>query len=206
MRRRGDRGFTLIELVLALTIVALMLTILFSSLRVGLRAWQRGEERAEALEYSRSMTQLVELALGGVYPLQGRIDKDKPVQIIFQGDEDKLSFVTVSPPFPRSVPLAFTAVTLSMATGPEPGLAIREKALPNFDPFERVAPDVVDPTVVGIAFRYLRDPDSDSWEKTWDGGEERAIPRAIEVTITAKINGRVEQRPPLTVPVRVTAP
>ena len=206
MRRRGDRGFTLIELVLALTIVALMLTILFSSLRVGLRAWQRGEERAEALEYSRSMTQLVELALGGVYPVQGRIDKDKPVQIIFQGDEDKLSFVTVSPPFPRSVPLAFTAVTLSMATGPEPGLAIREKALPNFDPFERVAPDVVDPTVVGIAFRYLRDPDSDAWEKTWDGGEERAIPRAIEVTITAKINGRVEKRPPLTVPVRVTAP
>ena len=82
MRRRGDRGFTLIELVLALTIVALMLTILFSSLRVGLRAWQRGEERAEALQYSRSMSQLVELALGGAYPLQGRIDKDKPVQIL----------------------------------------------------------------------------------------------------------------------------
>jgi hypothetical protein len=117
-----------------------------------------------------------------------------------------VSFVTVSPPFPRSVPIAFTAITLSMQPGPDPGLAIREKALPNFDPFEQVAPDVVDPTVLSIAFRYLRDPDSDTWEKTWDGAEERALPHAIEVTVTALINGRAQERPPLTMPIRVTAP
>jgi general secretion pathway protein J len=206
MRRRAERGFTLIELVLALTIVALMLTVLFGSLRVGLRAWQRGEERAEALEYSRSISQIVDLALAGAYPFQGRIDADTTVQILFQGEEDKVSFVTVSPPFPRSVPIAFTAITLSMQPGPDPGLAIREKALPNFDPFEQVAPDVVDPTVLSIAFRYLRDPDSDTWEKTWDGAEERALPHAIEVTVTALINGRAQERPPLTMPIRVTAP
>ena len=206
MRRTGERGFTLIELVLALTIVALMLTILFGSLRVGLRAWQRGEERAEALEYSRSITYVVEQALAGAYPFQGRIDKDAPVQILFQGEEDKVSFVTASPPFPRSVPIAFTAITLAMRTGSDPGLAIHEKVLPNFDPFELVAPDVVDPTVMSIALRYLRDPDSDTWEKTWNGAEERALPRAIEVTLTVHINGRVEERAPLVVPIRVTAP
>ena len=206
MSRPRERGFTLIELVLALTIVALMLTVLFSSLRVGLRAWQRGEERAEALEYSRSMTQLVELALGAAYPFQGRMDKNEPLQILFKGEEDKVSFVTLSPPFPRSAPVAFTAVTLAMRTGPDPGLAIREKVLPNFDPFEQLPPDIVDPTVLGIAFRYLRDPDSDTWEKTWNGAEERALPRAIEVTLTVQLNGRAEERPPLTVPIRVTAP
>ena len=46
MRRRAPSGFTLIELVLALSIVAIMVTMLFSGLRVGLRAWQSGEDRA----------------------------------------------------------------------------------------------------------------------------------------------------------------
>jgi general secretion pathway protein J len=206
MRRRGERGFTLIELVLALTIVALMLTILFGTVRAGLRAWQRGEERAEMLEHARSMSQLVELALGGAYPFQGKTDQNSPLQIIFQGDEDKLSFVTTSPPIPRSIPVAFTAVTLGMGTGSAAGLAIREKVLPNFDPFEQVNPDVVDPTVLRIAFRYLRDPDSDTWEKTWSGADEKMLPRAIEVTMTVQVNGRAEERPPLTVPIRVTAP
>jgi len=206
MTRRGERGFTLIELVLALTIVALMLTILFSSLRVGLRAWQRGEERAEALEYARSITQLVELALGGAYPFQGRPDRNKPIQILFKGEEDRVSFVTSAAPFPRAVPAAFTAITLAMRAGPDAGLAIREKVMPNFDPFEEVTPDVVDPTVLSVAFRYLRDQDSDAWEKTWDAADERTLPRAIEVTLTVLINGRAEERPPMTIPIRVTTP
>ena len=206
MRRRAERGFTLIELVLALSIVAVMLTILFGSLRVGLRAWQRGEERAETLEHARGMTQMIEQALGGVHAFQGRTDKDAPLQILFQGEEEKVSFVTVSPPFPPPVPIAFTAITLSMETGAAPGLAIREKVLPNFDPFEQVVPNVVDPTVMAIRFRYLRDPEGDSWEETWNGAEERALPRAVEVTLMVRINGRVEERRPVTVPIRVTAP
>ncbi len=203
MKRRAERGFTLIELMLALTIVAILVTMLFGGLRVGLRAWQRGEERAAALQHTRSMTQLLQEALGGIHAYRGQADKDTTAQaqvVMFQGAAERVSFVTVSPPMSLAATIPFIAVTLSVDAGDAPGLAIREKALPNFDPFEAVAPSVVDPTITAVRFRYLRE--EGTWEETWDGVEERAVPRAVEVTLTALIDGRVREAPPITVPIR----
>ena len=205
MRRHAERGFTLIELVLALSIVAIMITLLSGGLRVGLRAWQRGEERAGVLQHARSMTQLLQEALSGTYTYRGQADKDNTQNqvVLFQGEAGRVSFVTVSPPMPLLAAIPFVAVTLSMDGGKAPGLAIREKALPNFNPFEAVAPSAVDPSITAIRFRYLRD--EGAWEDEWDGPVERIVPRAVEVTLTAMTNGRVQQAPPITVPIRVNS-
>jgi prepilin-type N-terminal cleavage/methylation domain-containing protein len=205
MRRTGERGFTLIEVVLALAILATMLTVLFGGLRVSLRAWARGEERAETLQHSRGLSQLIEQALAGTYTYQGQMDQNSQPQLLFAGAADRMSFVTVSPPMPFSVPIIFTAVTLSVSQGSSPGLTVREKALPNFDPFEEVAPSLVDPSVTAMRFRYLRGADG-SWTDTWDVTEEQALPQAVEVTLTATVNGQTQEEPPLTVPIRVTTP
>jgi prepilin-type N-terminal cleavage/methylation domain-containing protein len=204
MRRRGPAGFTLIELVLALSIVAIMVTMLFGGLRVGLRAWQRGEERAAVLQRSRSMSQILEDALSGTSWYMALLEQGAVTPVLlFKGETDRVYFVTGSPPIPLGASIPFVAVTMSVESGDTPGLTIREKALPNFDPFEAVAPSVVDPTVSAVRFRYLRD--AGSWEDTWDGGEERALPRGIEVTLTETVNGRVEELPPIVVPFRMNA-
>jgi prepilin-type N-terminal cleavage/methylation domain-containing protein len=204
MKRRHPAGFTLIELVLALSIVAIMVTMLFSGLRVGLRAWQRGEERAAVLQRSRSMSQILEDALSGTSWYVALPDDITVTPVLlFKGEADRVQFVTGSPPIPLSATIPFVAVTLAVETGETPGLTIREKALPNFDPFEAVAPSVVDPTVSAIKFRYMRD--GGSWEETWDGTEERALPQSIEVTLTETVNGRMEERPPIVVPFRMNA-
>ena len=83
MSQRGDRGFTLIELVLALSILAIMVTILFGGLRVGLRAWERGEAKASSLQRSRSVTQLLEEALGGIYPYTGLSEQNNVTPVIY---------------------------------------------------------------------------------------------------------------------------
>jgi hypothetical protein len=102
-------------------------------------------------------------------------------------------------------PLAFTAVTLSVDEGERPGLAIREKALPNDDPFEEGAPIVVDPSLTAVRFRYLRDTEG-SWEERWDGAQERMLPRAVEVTLTTLVAGQPVEQPPISVSLRVTSP
>jgi len=98
--------------------------------------------------------------------------------------------------------IAFVAVTLSMDAGDAPGLAIREKALPNFNPFEAVAPSVVDPPSPPSAFATCA---TRALGGNVDGQDERMVPRAVEVTLTAMMNGRVQQVPPITVPIRVNS-
>ena len=45
---RGQAGFTLLELVVAITLMGLVLVMLYSGLRAGLNGWDSGEARAEA--------------------------------------------------------------------------------------------------------------------------------------------------------------
>jgi general secretion pathway protein J len=202
MTIRSERGFTLLELLLALSIVAAMLAIVFGGLRVGIRAWQRGEETTEALQHSRSISALLGQSLAGTHPYLGPAPAGAQADLLFQGEADRLSFVTITPPFGLGAPIAFTAVTLSIDEGDRPGFAIREKALPNDDPFELGTPVVVDPTVTAIRFRYLRDTEG-SWEETWDGSAERALPRAVEVTITISGAGGAVEQPPVTMSLKV---
>jgi general secretion pathway protein J len=205
MRPRGQRGFTLLELVLALSILAAMLAIVFGGLRVGIRAWQSGDQRTEALQQARSLNALLAQSLGGTTPYVGMPPAGAQPEVLFQGEPDRIGFVTVSPPYPLPAPIAFTAVMFSIDEGARPGFAVREKALPNEEPFELSEPIVVDPSLVAVRFRYQRQADG-AWEEQWDGATEKAVPAAVEVTLIALVQGVPVEQPPVMVPIRVTAP
>lgn len=204
MTRAGRRGFTLIEVVIALTISATLLVVLFAGLRVGLAAWQRGEESAEALERTRSITQVINRSLGATYPYNAPATIKEPAHLLFEGAPDRLAFVTSAAPFPAAEPIAYTAVTL--AHDPDAGLAIRQKVLPNEDPFERLPPAAVDGAVSAIAFRYLTDDSQRTWTDRWDAAASKTLPLAIEVTLTTAQGARSVKQPPLMITLRVPAP
>ena len=204
MTRSRQRGFTLVEVVIALTIVATLLVVMFGSLRVGLAAWQRGDERAEVLDRARSLTQIVTRTLGAAHPYTTSAHGGEAPRLLFEGTPDRVAFVTAEPPFPTAAPIAFTAVTLSRDAGPVAGLAMRQKPLPNEEPFDRgLQPALVDGTVSDVRFRYLRESDR-VWTENWDAVEEKALPLAVEITLTIVQAGRSAPQPPLIVslPVR----
>src|SRR5262249_34558001 len=91
---RESRGFPLVEAAIALAIERTLLVVLFSGLRVGLAAWQRGDERSQALERARSVNQIVTRTLAGAYPYQAAAIDREPARLLFEGEPERVAFAT----------------------------------------------------------------------------------------------------------------
>jgi general secretion pathway protein J len=60
---RGQAGFTLLEILLAFSVLAMIVVLLAGSLRVGLRAWEAGDRQAALQQETRVIVELVTEAL-----------------------------------------------------------------------------------------------------------------------------------------------
>jgi len=200
--RRGERGFTLLELLLALAIVGALVVIAFSGVRIALAAWRQGEDRAEAYQHMRGVALSLARSVGGAYPYNAPRGDSPTAVLLFSGTPASLEFVTQAAPYPASIPVAFTAVVLELGTTDEHrGLVIRQRVLPNRSPFTDAAVVFNDPTLTELSFSYL-DEDG-SWQDTWDVEIQKRLPRAIRISVGGTLNGRAQALLPLTVPLRV---
>jgi general secretion pathway protein J len=200
--RDRQRGFTLVELLIALAIVGAMLAIAFGGLRVAVTSWRQGDDRAEAHQHVRSVAFTLARAMSGAHPYRAsRSVAPEPV-VLFSGTEQRVEFVTQTTPFPAAIPIAFTAVIFAIDDG-EPGLVVRQRALPNREPFSEAEVVYRDPSVTSLKLAYL---DESGWQDKWDGAETKATPRAVRMTIATTLNGRTEELPPLTVSLRTAPP
>jgi len=203
MSRRRQHGFTLVELLLALTIVGALMAIAFGGLRVAVASWQRGEDRAETHQHVRSVALTLARALSATYPYRASRSLAPEPVVLFTGSERRVEFVTQTAPFPFVIPIAFTAVVFSFDETGE-GLVVSQRPLPNQDPFDKAEVVYRDPTVTSLKLSYM--DDSSGWKDTWDGAEARATPRAVKLTVTTTLNGRVAELPPLTVSLPIAPP
>ncbi len=203
-RVHGQRGFTLLELIIALTIVGALLAIAFAGLRVGLAAWRQGEDRTEAHQHVRGVAITLARALGATHPYRAsRTTAPDPV-VLFDGDAKHVEFVTQAPPFPFSLPIAFTAVSITLEEGERPGLVVRQRALPNEEPFTEAPVVFQDPSVTTLELSYM--DESGGWQDSWNGADLKATPRAVKISVGILSNGRPETLPPLTVTLRTAPP
>ena len=196
----GQRGFTLLELLIALAIVGALLAIAFGGLRVALAAWRQGEDRAEAHQHVRGVALILARAVGATHPYRAGLGPAPQPILLFRGAASRIEFVTQAPPIPFGVPIAFTAVVVTLENEDGGGLVIRQRPLPNRDPFADAQVVFRDPAVATLGFRYM--DESGTWQDTWDS--ETDAPRAVSVAIGTRFNGRTESLPPLTVLLRTT--
>ena len=198
--RSGERGFTLLELLLALAIVGALVVIAFGGVRISLAAWRQGEDRAEAHQHARSIALSLARSISAAYPYTAPLAEGPTRTLLFTGGESRLEFVSQAPPYPASIPVAFTAVIFELGTSDERrGLVVRQRVLPNRDPFTEAVVVFNDPALTSLSFSYL--DDGGAWQTAWE--TETNLPRAIRISVGGTLGGRAETLVPLTIPLRV---
>jgi general secretion pathway protein J len=200
-RVRDARGFTLLELLIALSIVGVLLAIAFGGLRMGVVAWTRGEDRAEAQQHARGLSQIVTRTLGAAYPYQGAYGEGPEKRLLFRGAEHEVEFVSQVSPFPSEVPAAFTAVVIALdSTAQGRALVIRQRVLPNREPFEKATVVLRDPAIQDLEVKYLAG--EGSWSDSWDADAEKKLPAAIRLRFSMVRGDKIEPAPPITISLR----
>jgi general secretion pathway protein J len=90
--RHQQKGFTLVELLVGLTLLGVMALILYSAFWLGIRSWQAAAARHEDTEDMRLTVDFLHNYLSKAYPLLRQEDTEQRLQ--FEGDEHQLRFVT----------------------------------------------------------------------------------------------------------------
>ncbi len=178
--RSDSRGFSLIEIVLAVSILAVVVLLATSALRVGMRAWEAGQRRVDLQQESRALVELLSETLTGAFPYQGRIGLSPERIVLFEGDTDEVRFVTSAPPFVLDAPNApFHAVVLSRKKSDE--LLLAERIVPTDEPFGPGSERVLSRSVARFSLAY-RDH-AGAWQERWDGKEAGGIPTAVRLEL-----------------------
>ncbi|MGB4948699.1 MAG: type II secretion system protein GspJ [Candidatus Competibacter denitrificans] len=90
--RAGQAGFTLLELVIAITLMGLILVVLYSGLRLGLNSSESGEQRAEATDRLRLVQEFLRRQLAQSMTVYQANDQKEQV-VVFAGQPNSIDFV-----------------------------------------------------------------------------------------------------------------
>lgn len=201
---RKDAGFTLLELLVSMTIFALLMVVLIGALRIGGREAERLTGEVDKSAQIALVQNFLRDRLGAVQPLVPLTDDSKLVQ--FDGDAQGVTFVA---PAPQSLPagglLVFSAA-LRQGTGPVGGQLVVGWRPLHADP-DAVAPANA-PTVLldhvrAARFVYYGPPtvtEDPDWQTTWQTMTYLPLLVRLSVTFT---NGQT--MPDLTVALRLSS-
>ncbi len=180
----SQHGFTLIEVLLALALTALLLTLLSTGMYVVARDWNDESGRLEtALDESLAILQ-IERALLAAFPHSFNSTETLLREVYFEGEGDRLRWVsTVSPQ--RSPGL--TAWSLEVISGEGVGVQIA----PAFSDNPSARLDAAEARLLlpdyDLEISYLREPNAltREWTDEWFGSEQAALPLAVRILFRA---------------------
>ena len=93
--KRLARGFTLIEFVIALMLLALMTSVLFGSLQLAGRSWDSGEAKVARVTEMRQSQQFLREQITAAYPQ--RRPKVAEIPLLFSGERNELRYAAALP-------------------------------------------------------------------------------------------------------------
>lgn len=179
------RGFTLIEVVLALSIFALLGTILYGAFSLSHSALAKSQASAERSQTQRSTADLLGSYIRSAYPYR---QSPQDQTIFFEGESDRLVFVSAYSHGMGGRGMAKIQIAVDAGEGARAALYLEEATPVRVGGEEPAASGqiqrvVMRPRIGDFRLAYL-DPQGDEelWQERWDGREQRMLPRAVRLT------------------------
>ncbi|HWH39113.1 MAG TPA: prepilin-type N-terminal cleavage/methylation domain-containing protein [Usitatibacter sp.] len=171
---RRAQGFTLIELVLALTILGTMLLLLYSGLSFALRSWDAGDVNGRLTVDRRIGANFLRREVSELFPMRWK--DPTTLKLAFEGDTDHLRFVSARPAGIATGGLSLVAINVEADPKNQRlhNLVMR-RAMPDdaqkdFAPVEKAESSILIPEVDSVAFSYFgaeNDFAEPAWTDSW---------------------------------------
>lgn len=212
----GTSGFTLLEMVVTLTILGFILLIIFGAFRLGISAWEKGESSREEYQKVRTVSQLVSRQLKSIVPYKIKTEKAEGDYLAFEGRARSLKFVSALSMRAKQ-PEGFVYAIYEFRDGGNKGgrlVAYEQRVLIRKNFFEEGPKEESGvPLIEGISdirFEYYQEEDSlknrkEGWVEEWNAKEEKDLPRAVRMTVTYKSGQSEKEETPMTLLASVSA-
>lgn len=190
---KNRKAFTLLELIISLTIIAVILVIIFGAFRIGIRAWEKGENNIDKLQRYRIVLDLIHRQLTSITYKNVTID-DKE-QLILKGDAKFFEFtshVSLKPENQFGIVYVKYRITENEKAGET--FSAYEKNMVLFDKEFKIS-DIDDneffeliPNAQSISFEYLKPPEQGmeeepEWQNKWDPEDDQGLPLAVKLIV-----------------------
>ncbi len=215
MGTRRTGGFTLVEVIITLTILGFIVLIVSGAFRLGLSCWDRGEQTREEYQRQRTASQLISRQIRSMVPYKIKTEKAEGDYLAFEGRAQSLKFVSTLS-LKAAHPEGLVFAIYEFKDGQDGGsLVVYEQRVVNKNFFEEgPKEDEGVPVLEGLSnvrFEYFRQEDpektrSEAWMDEWNAKDEKELPRALRMTLTFKNAKSEKEQAPLTLLSSVSAP